>query len=337
MSTIDTGRDAPSEITEPQASITTWDDQDSVHLWTDDNGELQCSITEDGLKAIRSRARNFVKSGFTKGYKDFPMNKPEILSRTMTSFFTEENICQVIIADDKITPANHNKKRESYRSSRLKPRDAMDLGLIGKTLPIKADCQEGYDWANSPHFSGVSKCSDITRHFKIGLPVSMYATPMKAKEAQEVIEGPDNIRFLSDYVDSTPTSCNSKHSEKGEKASLYAMKVVGQKFRYIISAGKGEGLSYWNLVKNCTTDSGTDIIAKDLEFDNGFRIYFPLSVEYEGSPLDYTLIISSVAAAADSWLAAFVTEQHAYERYLGAEFAKKILLRARNEGWEVKK
>lgn len=337
MSTIDTGRDASGETTKLRTSAITWRDHDSVHLWTDDSGELQCSISEGGLKAIRSKARDFVRSGFTKGYKDFPMNKPEILSRTMSSFFTEENICQVITADDEITPQNHNKKRESYRSSRLKPSNAMKLGLIGKTLPVKADCQEGYDWANSPHFSGISKCSDITKYFKIGLPVSMYATPMNARKAQEIIDGPDNIRFLSDYVDSTPTNCNSRDSERGEEAFLYAMKVVGQKFRYILSAGKEEGLSYWNLVKSCTANSGADISAKDLEFDNGFRVYFPVSVEYEGSPLDYTLIISSVAAAADSWLAVFVTERYAYERYLGAEFAKKILLRARAEGWEVQK
>ena len=295
-----------------------------------------CTISEDQLAEIKKRIKKLLAASIGKGYSDFPVNRAKLISKTTAMMLTEKTICNALTSESGATEETHNKIREKYNGNCLSPSDAWKKGVIAKRIPLETSCPENYDWENSPFYNEVTTCEDVVEAIgDDGLPTAMYVTGMNPPEIQSYLAEPSIASLYTEYANSGPIMCKNSSKVQVSFHKIFVSKALPT-LDYIMRSENGQNWSAWQLLRSCTAESGTTYKADDLMFNFGVRIMAPVTVDMGGERITDTLIISSVAAAAKGSINKIVPPWLSYQRFIGAEYAKKVLLEAKSMGWEIK-
>lgn len=291
-----------------------------------------CFIPEGKLGDIRGRTRQHLKKAIRGAYTELPISTDAFFKKVSRTFLTEGNIKSVFERTGDITEEEHNSERLDFRGSKTTQGTIAKKGLIGRRIVTDTVCEPNYDWANSPHYWDVDRCEQVDEELKDGIPTAMYSAPIRADKAMQTIL--DYAGYVTPYTDGTPEPCHSEHVSAGEKAARFAIRILGiVDLDFIMKIYDHDGISYWNMLRSCASDSGEEIVWKDMLYDFGFRVYVPVTVQIDDRLEEHTLIVASIAAAGN--MAIGISSESAYRRYLSGEFAKKILLTAMGNGWKI--
>ncbi len=302
---------------------------------TEQGGKQTCSISDDQLANLRAKALQLLGPAVRKGYQDFPIARKRFVAAVAERFITTEAICAALTGRTGATSANHNDLRAKYKSSSLSPRDARAHGMVAERVPVTVQCPEDYDWANSPVYTTADECSDVTGGADDGIGTLMYATEMTPEQAQRFLRQRANTPHYSRYASGGPVSCVGGKGYIEAYHSLYAS-PVWPNINFVMREFDWPGYSAWQLRRSCTAADGQSYEADDLMFDFGFRVFLPIDVEQGGAIAHQTLIISSVAAASSNPLAKLLPDSFPFHRFIGGEYAKKLLLEAKQQGWGIR-
>jgi len=304
---------------------------------THDNGSGPiCTIGDDQLAAIKKRIRKFLTKGIENGFGDFPINRKNLLSKISASMLNQDSICNALTANSGATSENHNDLRNKYKGSGLSQKDALGKGVTAKRVELEFVCPENYDWANSPVYNNIDECEDaIDAVGKGGAPAGMYAAMMHPDEVQEYLDALSTAPLYTRYAENgKPVECSSGAKFQDAFHKIFILAGLPT-LEYAMRTLHGSGWSAWQFRRSCAGVDGTDYEADDLLFNFGMRVMIPVNVEIDGQREVRTIIISSIAAAGASALAKLVPSWLPYQRFIGAEYAKKILLEAKSQGWEI--
>lgn len=297
---------------------------------------ISCDIDEEGLEVIRARARLLLKSGIGSGFEGFPVKKEQLMSDVENAFLSKENIRSAFTAGSGATNTTHNALRNRYKTENLNPDDALERGLVARRVMLKGKCPAQFDWANSPIFNDVDGCEDVLEEMEVGMPMVMYMVPLPQWRVEDVFGKLSTAIFYSQFNNSGPVACASPQAKAGNTVTYQSYKVNSiYVLDFIIEITKGRGWAAWHMLKSCTADGGKLLSYDDLKFDNGVQAYIPIDVSIDGRRESYTLIIAGIAAASSSSLAWAISDNAAYYRYIGGEFAKKLLLEATANDWKI--
>lgn len=303
---------------------------------TDGEDGITCTIDDEGFAEIRDRARALLSSGIAKGFDNFPIDKGQLSHDLVSTFLSRDNICHVFTTESGATEKNHNSLRNKYKSDKLEPKKAFARGMIAKRFKLENKCPADFDWKSAPNFNDVDSCEDIFKEIKIGMPVVMYGARISQDEVEDVLGPLSSSVYYSHYDNSGPVECSSNHAKHGDIVAYQSLDVSSfYVLDFIIKIMNGDGWSSWNLLKSCTTSGGKKLKYDDLKFDNGTRVYIPVEVTVNGEAQSYTLIMGGIAAASNENLSGIIPADTAYYRYIGGEFAKKLMLKAKEKDWKI--
>jgi len=299
------------------------------------DGNPSCNIDDTQLSAIRERARKIVGSGIDVGFEHFPIHRGKLASNITYEMLTKQSVCNALTPKSKTTASDHNKLRNKYKGSSLSKSNAQQRGVIASELPLHMVCQEGYNWETSQFYNGAKSCQDVLNACKARkIPVAMYAINMQPADAQRIITHTSSAPFYMNYANSGPVKCSSGGTVT-EAYHKINISTFLPSLKYILRAKEGKGWSAWSLLRSCAAN-GTVYQSDDLMFNFGARFMIPVYVETDGVLTHRTIIITSAAAASNSSLAPLISNTMAFERFIGGEYAKKILLDAKSNGWQIK-
>lgn len=303
---------------------------------TGDEDGMTCTIDDAGLTEIKDRARALLSSGIAKGFGGFPIDKGQLRNDLVDTFLSEDNICHVFKTESGATEKNHNSLRNKYKSDELEPKNARARGMIAKRIELEDECPANFDWNGSPNFNDVDSCEDILKKIKIGMPAVLYGTKLSQKQVEEVLDPLSASVFYSRHSNSGPVECSSDYAKAGNIVAYQSFDVSSfYVLDFIIEIADGDGWSSWQMLKSCTTAGGKKLKYDDLKFDNGTRVYIPVEATVNGEAQSYTLVMAGIAAASNESLAGIIPDDTAYYRYIGGEFAKKLLLEAKEKDRKI--
>jgi hypothetical protein len=320
-------------LTAPEQTQSVSDTADATI--THNNGsEPVCTIDDAQLESIRERVKKLLWKGTNSGYSDFPINRQSFVSKTISKLLNSQSICNALTRDLGATEENHNELREKFKGSCLKPKTALLHGISAARIATQAQCPEGYDWAESPVYNGATSCDNVIEAMgDDGIPATMYAVEMQAGEVQSYLSKLSIAPLYTRYSNSGPLECKSGANDSFHKIFIGAGLPT---LNYVMREKDGSGWSSWQLRRSCTAENGSTYEADDMMFNFGLRIMASMDVDIDGHDKAYTLIIGSVAAAGNGAIAKLVPSWLPYQRVIGAEYAKKLLLEAKSRGWEIK-
>jgi len=306
---------------------------DAVVKGTGDS--FSCSIDDEALSSLRQRAARLIWKAGEKAYGHFPIDRVKLYQDILGRVITEKNVCRTLV-EPRITEADHNELRKRYMSNRLSKKNGAALGLVGTSIPLKAQCTEEYDWRNSPYFAEADSCKDVTEEFTgHGIPTAIYSTDLSATEASVFLMAPDTSPLYTRYAGEGPTACTWDPVGGAFFHRIHVWGTINAEFAMKTSGGPG--WSAWTLVNKCTTPDGKTHSSTDLMFDVGIRIFVQMEVEIDGQRAEKTLVLSQVAAASEGVLAKLVPKKIPLERFFGGEYAKKLLMESKARGWRIEK
>ena len=327
---------------------------------TQPSGVLKCSISDDQLERIQERIapgsfkhiiekrkptadekkrRNKARlwKALWAAFQNLPIIKYSLYSKIAYKTLTAKNIVAAVEGNSGATSNNHNELRGEYKSSRLKPATARELGVIAMQIPLSTRCPINYDWENSDLYSNISSCEDVTSEIKKShpVPVVMFTSKVPWHNAQALLGNPAMSPFYTRYANDGPIACTT---DTAMDSAYHLMKVSpGINIDFIMRGIRGEGYLAWELKKSCTTIDGKKRTPDDLMFNFGPHIFETLNVSVDGKTEEHTLMISTVAVASTSFLKAFIPKRIPYHRFIGGCFAKMLLLEAKFNKWNIEK
>lgn len=301
-----------------------------------------CSIADEDLNNIRKTASKLVGQSVAHGFGEFPIDRASYAKGAL-GFFTRENICGILTADSGATPENHNELRRQYRAERMTEEKALEKGVVARQIPLRKACPASYDWSQSPVYNGVDDCEDVLDEIDgYGMPTVMYAVDGDFDRAQKYLDKLITAPLYTKYYDEgRPVACVSGSDGAGRRFqdSYHSIAVAATSAEFALRTFWGRGWTAWTLRPSCETAAGNTLAADDLMFDFGARIFVPIEVENNGASSRHTLVMTASAAAANGGLSSLIPEcilQHVgYKRFIGGEYAKKVLLDAFGRGWKI--
>lgn len=298
----------------------------------------KCKFSD--FDAIKDSTSNLLSYGTMWGFSAFPIKKGAFKNNIVSTLVTEEDICNALLSEPDVDDENHNKVRNKLKSKRVSPEDAWEMGVSADRIQVKKSCPSGYDWENSPLYSGAESCDEVWEEINgYGVPALLYAVDMKSAAARKYIDKISTASLYSEYSkNEKPVKCGEGKVVINDKEKSYIdtfndFPIVD----FIIRSYWGKRWSAWNHQKSC---DGYEV--EKLMFNFGMRVFVPITVdEGDGNgPVEKTIVISSIAAAPNMAMADLfgwiVPEDLPYERFIGGETAKKILMDAKGKGWEIK-
>lgn len=272
-----------------------------------------------------------------RGYGHFPLDRHLLARRTVGTLFTRPNICGVLTTRPRATAQDHNDLRNTFKADTVTPREAQRRGVKAVRIPIAKRCPANYGWANSPEYRDVKTCADVTAKFGTkGIPTAMYAVQLPADEAMGFLNQPSQAPLYTRYANSGPIPCGAGRGYRDSYHQIHACWICPD-IKFVMRAFEGKGWSAWTLGRSCTTpESGTTNPPSNLIFDNGVRVFVPVGVGADGRREAWTIVVSQVAAASTSMFAFLVSEDRSFQRFVGGEVAKRLLLEARRQGWTIR-
>lgn len=298
-----------------------------------DGRRTRCWIDDEHLEAVRERARAKLRESMKDGYEHFPIDQNKLLAKTIDTMFTSNTICRAFGNSSRANEHNHNDIRERYKSRRLSPADGLGRGVVADRIPPETNCPEDYDWKDSPFYNGVSGCEDIIDEIgSNGMPTAMYSAPMTAAEALDVLEDPANAPLYTWYANEGPIECKSGPGYE-ETFSIVRVTRFWPSMEFATRNFSGDGWSSWALRRSCESPDGTIHEAGDMMFNFGVRVFVPVDASVKGSRKEHALVMTQMAAAGSNPLAKYLPKSLPYQRFIGGEFAKKVLLEAKAHGW----
>jgi len=301
-----------------------------------ENG-MSCNIDDEQLAAIRNRARKMLWNGIEAGYRHFPIDRKKLFSSIFSSVLTKKSICNTLTARSELTSENHNKLRNKYKTGSLSPKDAWQRGMTAHRLPIQMVCPEHNDWINShsQFYNGAKNCKDVLNVSKNQtVPVVMYSIDQSPSHAQLHIAQSQNARLYTRYSNSGPIKCDSSGNGYVDHFHKTHISSFLPSLKYTLRSILGNGWAAWSLLRSCSANGKTHQ-TEHLMFSFGTRVMIPVKIEMNGVTTSRTLVITSIAAASNSFLAKLASTNFPYERLIGSEYAKKILLDAKAKGWNT--
>lgn len=292
-----------------------------------------CSIYEAELKGIRERARGIIRKAASAGFGHFPIDRGDLVSRTV-SLLTAQAICRTLVTPSGANGINHNDLRNRYKAGSLAPAFAREHGVLATRIPLKASCPAGYDWQNSFFYSGARTCADVTGKIPDdGIPAAMYAVQMSADRVHASLQDLGAAFFYTRYGDFGPVQCGAG-TNYVDTYNVIPVSSIWPNLKFVMRGMFGKNWTAWKLLRSCKKGS-QKLEASDLMFNFGIRVFIPLGVQVDGRREARTLVISQAAAASTSPLAGLLPANLAFHRFVGSEFAKKLFLEAKHNGWAV--
>ncbi|MBN1282654.1 MAG: hypothetical protein JXA24_02630 [Proteobacteria bacterium] len=300
-----------------------------------------CSIAEGDLKAIRRDASRAIARGIALGFGEFPIDRASY-GRGALGLFKERHLCSVITADSGATSANHNALRKRYRAEALTEAEAQRRGVVARQIPVRRSCPPDFDWCESMAYNDVTDCREVLEEIDgFGMPTVLYAVDGDAAEAQGYVNDLSTAPLYTKYSNAGPRACASGRDEAGRRytESYHSLAVLFTSVRFAMRIFSGRGWTAWTLRRSCDGPNGRTLAADDLMFNFGMRVFVPVEVDDGGDVSRRALVMTASAAAANGGLASLVPgpllRKTGYERFVGAEYAKKILLDSFARGWEI--
>ena len=294
-----------------------------------EDGECYFDYFDD----IKESASKLLSTGIKWGFGPFPIKKGAFKKGIISTHVTEKNICNALLRGPNVDESNHNKKRNKLKKQRVKPNEAWEMGVSADRIQVKKACPKDFDWENSPVYAGVSSCEDVWDEINgHGVPAVMYAVNMESAAARTYIDKMSTAPLYTKYS-SDPVQCGSGtevESGKKFKDTFNDLPLV----EFIIRSYWGKRWSAWNHRNSCDEYDATN-----LKFSFGTRVFVPITVDEGDGPVDKTIVISSIATVPNmtvtdmfGWV---IPEDLPYERFVGAETAKKVLMDAKGWGWDI--
>jgi hypothetical protein len=313
------------------------DDDAADIVISGNNGSAACTVGETQLSGIRARAEKLLTKAINKGYGNFPINRSSLIQKTLNKFINKDAVCAALINEPQISEANHNQLREKYKGSSLNPGKARENGLVALRVPLKTACPDDFDWGNSQFYNQVDSCQDVLDVIDAkGLATVMYAVNMPNKDAAGELSDISIASYYTRYTNGGPVVCGKGDDYVDAYHSITVSKAVPS-IDYIMRGYEYTDWSAWALLRSCKGADGKLYEASDLMFNFGARVFIPVKALIDGAVSNRTLIITSVAAASTNPLAGLVPDSIAFHRLIGGEFAKKVMLTALDNGWELEK
>ncbi|MFA4973071.1 MAG: hypothetical protein WC683_10675 [bacterium] len=301
-----------------------------------------CSMADEDLKAVRGKASRLIGQAVAQGFGEFPIDHSSY-GKGVLALFVEKNICAVLTKDSGATPRNHNKLRQEYRAEQLTESEALDRGVVARQIPLGKACPPDYDWCQSMAYNDVEDCDEVLDEINgYGMPTVMYAADGDAVRAQKYVDKLATAPLYTKYHDSGPVACEAGRDESGRrfKDSYHSLAVLFTSVEFVLRTFWGNGWTAWTGRRSCEDSNGKTLAADDLMFDFGMRVFVPVEVEKDGAVSQRFFVVTASAAAANGGLSSIVPDKViqrvGYERFVGAEYAKKVLLDAFARGWEIK-
>lgn len=304
-----------------------------VTITSNDEG-TQCTV--GNIDELRARAKKLISKAVNKGYGNFPVNRTKLINKTVNKFINEGVICSALAYPSDITQGNHNDLRQKYKGKSFSPKKAKEWGVIAKRIALDQVCPDNFDWSSSQYYVGADSCEDVLDAIDSkGLPTVMYSVDMSSADAAAALSDVSIAPLYTKYVNGGPVVCarNGDHVDAYHKISV----INGMSIDYVMRGYEYEDWSAWTLLRSCEGPGGVVYESDDLMFNFGARVFIPVDVEEDGADSHRTLIITSVAAASANPLAEIVPDSIAFHRLTGGEFAKKALLTAIENGWDLDK
>lgn len=292
-----------------------------------------CSIYEAELNGIRERARGIIRKAASAGFGHFPINREDLISRTV-SLLTAQAICRTLVTPSGANGINHNDLRNGYKAGSLAPADAREHGVLATRIPLKVSCPAGYDWQNSFFYSGARTCADVTGKIPDdGIPMVMYASQMPAGKALASLHDLGGSVFYSRHGNSGPVQCGAG-TNYVDTYNVISVSRIWPNLKFVMRGMLGKNWTAWKLLRSCNKGS-QKFEPSDLIFNFGIRVFIPLDVQVDGRREARTLVLSQGAAASTSPLTGLLPANLPFHRFVGGEFAKKLFLEAKHNGWAV--
>lgn len=285
--------------------------------------------------ALRTKADALLDKAIGKGFAPFPIEGDAYRASLVRTFFTEGAICTAFTHGTGATPENHNARRNHFKESAMSEAEAAEGGLVARRLPVRFSCPNNYDWRSSPVYNGVDSCDDVTSKIGPGVPTAIYALPMPPEHARHYLTHPSAPALYSRYANKGPVMCDGHTKEVSDSFHSLYVSPLWSDLHFIMRIWDAEDFSAWNMRRSCSIN-GKNYAYDDLIFNFGMRVYLPVTVDIDGEARTMSLIVSGVAAASNSWVAGLLPADLPYERWVGGEFAKKILVESWANEWDVR-
>lgn len=278
-------------------------------------------------------ARGHIAAGVRTAYANLPIDHEALSADVGDALLSEEAICAATTRASGATRGNHAELRERYQSSALSQEEAHARGIAARLFSPRTRCDAKSDWSRIPGYIGVSGCDEVASKLQsMGIPFTLFALEIDLASAQAYLQSPAVAPFFMRYTNSGPVSCGGDDGYRDAYHSLY-VSPVWSALTYVERSRWSEGLSSCSLLPGCTGGNGERYESNDLLFGFGLRLYLQAEVEIDGERKRLTLIMGSTAAASGSWLAGLLPKKLPYERFLGSEVVKKIILESAANGW----
>lgn len=294
-----------------------------------ENGACTAMARDSWVSAARERIATAVRTA----YAELPVNHDALSAEAGDVLLSEESICATMTRPSGATRENHAELRERHTGSALSQEEARARGIAARLFSPRTLCAPGRDWSKAPGFIGVTSCDQVaSKVARMGIPITLFAVDIDMTSAQRYLESPEVIPFLMRYTNEGPIPCGGNAGYRDSFHSLY-VSPIWSALTFVERAYSTPGFSHCSLLPSCTATGGESYRANDLLFGFGMRVYLQAEVEIDGERKSKTLIAGSTAAASESWLAGLLPKDLPYERYLGSELVKKIVLEAAANGW----
>lgn len=284
----------------------------------------QCAVND--LEGLRARAKKLLSKTINKGYEHFPINRSKFINKTVKYFINEDAICSALVHQNQINEGNYDDLREKYMGKGMSPKKAKSWGMVAKRLGLEKVCPENYNWSESKFYNKVDSCQDVLDSIDgKGLPTVMYSVEMRNTDAAASVSNISIAPSYTKYANGGPVVC----SQNGNYVEAYHLISVinGLNIAYIMRGWDYADYSAWAVVNPGKSACGNqEKVADDLMYNFGGRSFIAMEVLEDGVAHDYSLIVTSVAAASSNPLSAIVPDNTAYHGFIGREFAKYALI-----------
>ncbi len=278
-------------------------------------------------------ARERIDRAIRTAYADLPIDHGTLSTEVGDALLSQRSLCAAVANPSGGTRDNHAGLRRRYQETSLPQGEALSRGIAASLFSPKTRCDDGRDWSRVTGYIGISECGEIASKLQsLGIPFALFGVTIDPVSAQSYLQSSAVAPFFMRYTNSGPVACGEGAGYRDNYHSLYVSSVWSA-LTYIERSRWSEGDSSCSLIPSCTARNGERYEASDLLFGFGLRVYLKAEVEIDGERKPMTLIISSTAAASGSWLAGLLPRELPYERYLGSELVKKIVLEAAANGW----
>ncbi len=283
----------------------------------------------------KRRAETEISKMLNTGYASFPIDRNQLVAGVMTTFFGEpaSTICTALTAPSGATRENHIELREKYKSSSLGEAEGDQRGVITRRISAAHQCPSHFDWSSASAYHGVHQCHQVLNKIgTAGIPVSLFAIEIPPHDALNYLDAPTVAPFHTRYANSGPIICGEGPGYYDSYHSLY-VSPLWSNLNFIVRTQVNDHWITSSMLHTCSTTSGQTFTADDLMFVFSMRLFLGAKTVINGTPSEKTFVISSAAAASDSWAASLLPKNLPYHRLIASEYVKRVVLEAAANGW----